>query len=154
LAAVIAGVLPAMKITRGLGSRLKQGTAGSSAKFGGVWAAVIIAQVAVTVAFPSVIAAEMRELRRVQENEVPFADNEYLSLLVDMDMPVGSGIDKDTVRAEQLARYGRAVEELRRRVAAEPGVAGVTFVDRLPRMYHRYARVEVDIGSASATARD
>ena len=53
LAAVIAGVVPALKVTRGMGTRLKQGTAGGGgARFGGVWTAVIVSQVAVTVAFP------------------------------------------------------------------------------------------------------
>ncbi|HEU0079237.1 MAG TPA: ABC transporter permease, partial [Longimicrobiaceae bacterium] len=53
LGAAIAGVVPARKITRGLGTRLKQGTAGGGGvRFGGVWTAVIVTQVAFTVAFP------------------------------------------------------------------------------------------------------
>ncbi|HYC51252.1 MAG TPA: ABC transporter permease, partial [Gemmatimonadaceae bacterium] len=74
VAAVIAGVLPAMKITRGLGARLKQGTAGGGGvQFGGVWTAVIIAQVAITVAFPSVVFIEQREIRRVESFDLGFA---------------------------------------------------------------------------------
>jgi hypothetical protein len=54
LGAVIAGVLPALKVTRGIGNRLKQASAGGGGmRFGGVWTAVIVAQVAVTTAFPS-----------------------------------------------------------------------------------------------------
>src|SRR6185436_2576218 len=42
-----------------------------------------------------------------------------------------------------LARFTGLLETFRRRVEAEPGVAGVTFVDALPRDYHRYRRVEL-----------
>ena len=144
LAAVVAGVLPGMKITRGLGARLRQGSAGGGGvQFGGVWTLVIIAQVAVTVAFPSIIFIEQRELRRVESYDVGFAANEYLGVRLDMDAPAGAGADTLGAAAVR-ARYHAAIEELRRRVAAEPGVAGVTFVDRLPRMFHREGFVEVD----------
>jgi putative ABC transport system permease protein len=153
LGAAIAGVLPALKITRGLGSRLRQGSAGGGGvRFGGVWTAVIIAQVAVTVAFPSVVFVEQRELRRIESFDVGFAAEEYLGVRVDLDAVPGSGGDAGAAAAEQNARYGAALEELRRRVAAEPGVAGVTFVDRLPRMFHREGHVEVDV-AANETGR-
>jgi hypothetical protein len=42
------------------------------------------------------------------------------------------------------ARYVAAVEALRRRLAAEPGVEGVTFVDHLPRLPHPDYFIEVD----------
>lgn len=51
MGALVAGAMPGLKVTRGLGARLKQGTAGSGLRFGGVWTAVIVAQVAVT-SFP------------------------------------------------------------------------------------------------------
>ena len=47
LGAGIAGVLPALKVTRGHGARLKQATAGGGGlKFGGVWTVVIVTQIA------------------------------------------------------------------------------------------------------------
>ena len=148
LGAVIAGVMPALKITRGLGSRLRQGSAGGGGvKFSGVWTAVIITQVAVTVAFPAVVVVEQRELRRVQSFDVGFTAEEYLAVRLDSDVRTGSGGDDQEVAAAQRKRYALALEELRRRVAAEPGVAGVTFVDRLPRMFHREADVEVDVAA-------
>src|SRR5690606_4892630 len=46
IGAVVAGVMPARKITRGLGTRLRAGTAGGGGvSFGGVWTAVIVVQV-------------------------------------------------------------------------------------------------------------
>jgi hypothetical protein len=66
---------------------------------------------------------------------------------VDLDAVTGSDGDTAAAAAAHSAQYGAALEELRRRVAAEPGVAGVTFVDRLPRMFHREGYVEVDVAA-------
>jgi putative ABC transport system permease protein len=146
LSAAIAGMLPALKITRGLGARLKQGTAGGGGvRFGGVWTAVIIAQVAVTVAFPSIIAVETRELRRIKSFDIGFAAGDYLGVRVVLD---ALGVADSAQMAANRAHYGRAVEELRRRVASEPGVGGVTFVERLPRLNHRESYAQVVGGGA------
>ena len=64
LGSAIAGVMPALKVTRRMGSRLKQATAGAGGlQFGGIWTAVIVVQVAVTVAFPAVVYVEQGQLR-------------------------------------------------------------------------------------------
>jgi predicted permease len=142
LGSAIAGVVPALKVTRGMGSRLKQATAGAGGlQFGGVWTAVIVVQVAITVAFPAIVYVEQWELRHIQTFEAGFADEEYLAVRVGMDAPVVPGANADPDRRAQRASFASSVEELRRRVAAEPGVAGVTFVDRLPRT----ARPQYDI---------
>jgi|tagenome__1003787_1003787.scaffolds.fasta_scaffold20984887_3 putative ABC transport system permease protein len=142
LGAVIAGALPALKVTRGLGTRLKEGTAGGGGlKFGGVWTAVIVAQVAVTVAFPVVVFYERTELNRIRTFDVGFRSEQYLSLKLDAD--IGSARSREDTSA-QLARLGSRFETLRQRVAAEPGVTGVTFVDHLPRDEHPGAFVELD----------
>lgn len=141
IAAVVSGVMPGLKITRGLGARLKEGTAGSGLRFGGVWTAIIILQVAVTVIVPAAIFFENHELTRVRSNGVNFADKEYLAVRLEMKSPNGE-IDS--------ARYVTALAGLRQRVAAEPGVEGVTFVDNLPRMPHPASRIEVQ-GMHSAT---
>src|SRR3712207_9228449 len=53
--------------TRGLGTRLRAGTAGGGGvSFGGVWTAVIVTQVALTVAFPAVVMLVRSEMRRLQ----------------------------------------------------------------------------------------
>jgi hypothetical protein len=61
-----------------------------------------------------------------------------------MDAATGSGAVGEVARAAQRASFQAALETLRQRVAAEAGVAGVTFVDRLPRDYHRGLWVELD----------
>jgi predicted permease len=138
--AVVAGVMPGLKVTRGLGARLKEGTAGSGLRFGGVWTAVIIAQVAVTVIVPAAIFFERREMTRIKSSNVNFADEEYLAVRLEMNKPNG-GADS--------ARYVTALANLRQRVAAAPGVEGVTFVDNLPRMPHPDYYIEVQ-GAHSA----
>jgi predicted permease len=146
LAAAIVGMVPARKITRGLGERLKQGTAGGGVRFGGVWAVVIVAQVAATVAFPVLVFFEQRQLVRFQSHDLGIVAEEYLGVRLDLDVDAGA----DT--AAHRARFESVVETLRQRLAAEPGVQGVAFVDRLPGDYHRASWIEVDDGSGASSA--
>ena len=129
LAATIAGVLPALKATRDLGSKLRQIAAGSGGmRFGGIWTAVIVAQVAVTVAFPASAFFIRRDVVRLQSLALGFPASEFLTMRV------------------VLARGAPAeqVRELRRRLEAEPWVAGTTIADKLPGTYHPQHRIEVD----------
>ena len=61
-----------------------------------------------------------------------------------METPVVAGANGDADRAAQRAAFASSIQELRRRVAAEPGVAGVTFADWLPRVPDRpWDRIEL-----------
>jgi putative ABC transport system permease protein len=134
LGSAIAGVMPALKVTRGMGSRIKQAAAGAGGlQFGGVWTAVIVAQVAITVAFPAVVYVEQWEMRHIQTFAAGFAAEEYLAVRIEMDAPIVLGANAEAARVAARASFASTIEELRQRVAAEPGVAGLTFVDRLPR---------------------
>jgi len=103
--------------------------------------------VAVTVAFPSIIAVENRELRRIQSFDIGFAAGEYLGVRVEVDGQAGDSAQM----AAHRVQYGLALEELRRRVAAEPGVRGVTFAERLPRLNHRESLAQIVGGGADTT---
>ena len=151
LSAAIAGIMPALKVTRGLGSRLRQGTAGGGLRFGGIWTAVIVTQVAVTVAFPAIVFVEQRELRRARDFEAGFPSEQYLAAAFEMDVPPASGANADTTREAEQARFAAALETLRDRMRAEPGVLGVTFVDRLPRDEHPEGRIELEESAAGST---
>ena len=134
LGSAIAGVMPALKVTRGMGSRMKQAAAGAGGlQFGGIWTAVIVLQVAITVAFPAVVYVEQWEARYIQTFDAGYATEEYLAVRIEMDAPAVAGANTEGARVAERASLAASIEELRRRVAAEPGVAGVTFVDRLPR---------------------
>jgi putative ABC transport system permease protein len=149
LGAAIAGVLPALKITRGMGMHLKQATAGGGGlQFGGIWTAAIVAQVAVTVAFPAIVYIEQWQMRRVETFDAGFAAEQYLGVRLDMDAPAAAAGTSDhplpPARPAALrASFGSAIEEVRRRVTAEPGVSGVTFVDRLPGTASGYLPIEL-----------
>ena len=142
LGAVVAGVIPARKITRGLGTQMRAGTSGGGVSFGGVWTAVIVVQVALTVMFPSVVMLVHSEIKRIESWNAGFATQEYLGVTLEVDVPkdVTPSPEESAARAVRLTA---SLEELRRRLEAEPGVAGVTFVDALPGDYHAGRRVEV-----------
>ncbi len=146
LAAAIAGIVPGLKVTRGLGSRLRERTAGGGGlKFGGVWTAVIVAQVAVTVAFPAVALVELRELNRIRSHDIGFAAEAFLAANLGMEMQSGAGPHPDSATiAAHLARFGTVVERLRLQIVAEPEVAGVTFVDHLPLTNYFDHRIALD----------
>jgi hypothetical protein len=150
LGAVIAGVVPGLKVTRALGARLKQASAGGGGlKFGGVWTAVIVAQIAVTVAFPVVTLDVRRNAVDIRKTDIGVPAQEYLTLRLEMDRETSTGADADTSRAAFVARYRAAYQELARRVEGEPSVTGVAFAERLPRTYHPHRLVDVDDGGAA-----
>jgi putative ABC transport system permease protein len=131
LGSAIAGVMPALKVTRRMGSRLKQATPGAGGlQFGGIWTAVIVVQVAITVAFPAVVYVEQGQLRHIQTFDAGFAAEKYLAVQLAME-----------TRSDAFAS---SIEELRRRLTAEPGVTGVTFADWVPRVPDRpWDRIEL-----------
>ena len=143
LGAAVAGIIPARKITRGLGTQLKIGTAGGGGvKFGGIWTAVIVAQVAFTVALPTVVLLQRSEVQRVEQYDMGFAADQYLGVQLGHEAPDGVTGDSAAMVASE-ARFIGTLEALRRRLEAEPGVVGVTFVDELPGEYHVYRRIQL-----------
>jgi putative ABC transport system permease protein len=131
--AAIAGIMPAMKITRGMSHRLKESTAGGGGlQFGGVWTVVIVAQVAATVIFPAAVYWEQSQLRRVEDFDAGFASEQYLAVRIEQDDAADGGADAGAATRQRNARLKATLEELRRKLAAQPGVGGVTFTERVP----------------------
>ena len=142
--AAVAGIMPAMKITRGMDHRLKQTTAGSGGlQFGGVWTVVIVAQVAATVIFPALVYTEQFLLRRIQDFDPGFANEQYLAVQLERDYAVDGGPNSDAATRERNVRLSTTLDELRRRLAAQPGVAGVTFTEDLPTTNHPQKIIEL-----------
>jgi predicted permease len=129
LTAAIAGVLPALKVTgRRIEGQLRQASAGTiHTRYGGVWTAIIVAQVAVTITFPAAAFFARQHVAGVRSLDVGFASAQYLSA---------------TLRTEREPEA--TYRELERRLLAEPGVAGVTFTDRLPRTTHPSRRLDLE----------
>jgi putative ABC transport system permease protein len=138
LAAVVTGVLPALKVTRGLQSRLRETTAGGGGlKFGGVWTVLIVMQVALTMTFPVVTYFVKRDGWQIEERTVGTPLSQVLSARLSRDRDVTP------------QRYVAAVRELREGLASVPGVSHVTLADKLPLMWHGSYEVEVDEGGAA-----
>lgn len=151
LAAAVAGVLPALKMTgRDLAGRLRQGSAGSGGpRFGGVWTAVIVTQVAFTMFCPLFSVALQRDTAEIRNQDLGFPVEEYLSVQLRMDSEQAPVIADDSVPAEFDARVLATVLALKRRLEAEPDVAGVTFAATAPATSHYWRRIEVDEGGAA-----
>jgi putative ABC transport system permease protein len=132
-AAAVAGILPAVKVTRRMGDRLKQSTAGSGGlQFGGVWTVVIVAQVAATVVFPAAVYWEQSQLRRVENFDAGFAIEQYLAVHIERDDAVDASVTDADAMLARRTRLSATIEELRRRVTAQPGVGAVTFTESVP----------------------
>jgi predicted permease len=150
LGAGIAGALPALKTTRGLQARLREAGVGSPGTgFGRLWTGVIVTQVAFTVAFLPIALSAEADIAAARSVRADFAAEEFLSARLELDRESAPGASADTSRAARLARLRTTYAALERRLVAEPGVAGVTFADLLPRMDHPQRRIEVDGGGAA-----
>ena len=147
MAAAIAGILPGLRITGNLGTRLKHTTAGSSSThFGGLWTAVIVLQLAVTMGFPVVTFIVRKGMVQLETQPLPFPVDQYLSVRLEMERtPTEPGAD--TSAAAFAARYVAAAQQLEARLASEPDVEGVVFAQHLPRQYHPNYQIEVDEGA-------
>ena len=146
LAALIAGVVPALMVTRGNHrERLSRLTSGGGAtRIGGLWTVLIVVQVAVTVFFPATAFNFHRWASPAQATELGFAAREYASarLSVDVVRPSSPATSAD---------IGRAREELARLLVLAPSVRGVTFASQPPGARHEQAWFELDAEAAPAT---
>jgi putative ABC transport system permease protein len=159
LAAAIAGVLPALKVTkRGLAGRLQQASAGAGGlRMGGIWTGVIVAQIAGTVLFTAVAYIAVRQASVIAATKTGFPAHEFLAVRLDMDgeTPVSeeSNAGADAARTSPAGspadqrfaqQYATIVRELERRLLAEPAVVNVTVAEQLPLMPQGGHRIEVD----------
>jgi predicted permease len=143
-AAAILGVLPALKATgRHVQAQLTNlGSGGSTLRFGRVWMAAMIGQVALTViALPPALGIAGEGIRdRVRRSQFP--TDEYLAVRIEVDREAGGAEESDPAYA---ARRERTYAEMERRIRQEPGVAAVAFGDRLPGMGVAVRRAEVEV---------
>jgi putative ABC transport system permease protein len=144
LAALLAGVVPALRITRAIGTRLRQaGPGGGGLKFSGAWTVVIIAQIALSVTGPVTALLIWRATAPLTSYEVGFPEREYLSAGIRLEDEDVSGAPLDTAPEAFAERYARTLEELDVLLSSDPAIAGVTFATRVPRNYHPSERIEL-----------
>jgi putative ABC transport system permease protein len=147
LAAVVAGVGPALKITRRkLEVGLRQSSAGAGGlRMGGIWTGVIVVQIAATVLFTAVAYVVQRQAAGIASARAAFPAEEYLAVRLELDR---EGLAERGSLGEEdesfRRRYEAIARELEQRVAAEASVAGVTLAEQLPLMPSRGAVIELD----------
>lgn len=131
--AAIVGVMPALRAT---GARVQSGLqrisagGGGGMQFGRTWTVLIVVQVGIAVAL--LPAAVYHAWASVQAGTADpgFPAKEFLTAQLVLDRPAPSTMPADAAdaaRREFAALYSDRQAEFERRVAAEPGVAGITF---------------------------
>jgi putative ABC transport system permease protein len=147
LAAVLAGVVPALQAT---GRRLRPALLhlGSSTglHLGRTWTVLIVVQVALAVAVLPEIVFTGWEWVRAGLATPGFAAEKFLTSGVEMDREIPSRAGADAYEREFASRFGDHLTDLVRRLEAEPGVSHVTFASRLPGD-EATARVEINHGA-------
>jgi predicted permease len=140
-AAAIVGILPALRVTRvNVQDALRsESGARSGLRFGGFWTAVIVVQVAITVAFLPLAGGGVFEANRFSQRAQGIGADRFITASVDMDHENAA-----TDSAAFATRSRLRMDELERRLYQEPGVQGVAFADRLPVMDQFKYAIEVD----------
>ena len=136
VAASLAGVVPALRLTQGgVQSHLqKSSTGGSNQDFGRLWTGVIVTQIAVTVAFVPIAIFFVVQTASMDTATYGVPANEYLTA------ELGYGGDWESLRkgrgpipdGDALERYRASRAELKRRLEREPGVRAVTITAAIP----------------------
>ncbi len=141
LAAVVAGVGPALKITRRkLEAGLRQSSAGAGGiRMNGIWTGVIVVQIATTVLFTAVAYVVQRQAAGIASAKASFPAEEYLAMRLELDRDGPTEEDESFRR-----RYEATAREIEQTLASEPSVAGVTLAEQLPLMPTRGAAIELD----------
>ena len=131
ITAAIAGILPALHATRRRGGAdLRQLGGSTGIRLGRMWSALIVAQMAFAVAvLPAAIKMGIKEIR---------------SSLTRTELS-GRGVRRGRRRRRSSGSspFGNRLLELKRRLQAEPEVAGVTFTASLPQR-NITGRIEVE----------
>ena len=129
LGAIVAGALPALRVTRGLVNRLRQVTAGGGGlKFSGVWSVVIVVQITLTVVFMATAAFMTQRITMLRASTPDFPAHEYLTVQLAMNGAIPANV----------------YHEVERRLLTEPGVKGVTFASQLPGHDHGATVIEIE----------
>ena len=152
LAAFIVGIVPALAVTgQRLQSTLRQMGGATGMRLGRTWTALIVVQVAVaTVVLPIVIGIAWNTYRESRA-EPTFPVEEMLAVRLERDVdPAREAVAAPSVE-EAGESFARTQAELIRRIAARPGVLGVTYASAPPRS-GQGVRIEVEGGVTTADA--
>jgi putative ABC transport system permease protein len=132
VAAVIVGVLPALKATgRRVQAGLQQFSArGAGMRLGGTWTVLIVLQVGLAVAALPAALYNAEAGFRVGMREAAPAAAPLLRATLDMSRDGGAASDSAASGAEAAALFTARMTALIQRLEAEPGISAVTYADR------------------------
>lgn len=140
--AVVVGVLPGVKVTSGQTNLTLQRLAnrGTGVRLGGIWTAIVVVQVTLTVMFVPIAVLFGLQTWRMRTVDLNLPAAEHLSVRLER-----TGGTSDAAADEALIRrYEQGVRALERRVLAEPGVTGATIAAEIPGSYHDLERFQLD----------
>ncbi len=150
LAAAIAGIVPAAKVTSGgAGARLRAASSGGGGlQFGGVWTVIIVVQIAFTTLLPWPLLGFGSGGK---DTPAGFAAEAFLSATLEMDRFDGVAASADTLPAMRAARLESRYRALADRLRQDPGVLDVTYADQMPQLNtSSFRAIEMDSGGAAA----
>lgn len=133
LATVIIGVLPGLAVTRGsIQAALRASGGGSDLRFGPMWTALIIAQVALTsAAVPPAVAAGWPLIRHGTLSPGAVTE-EFLTAGLELERTTPQRFEGEAPDSQFVARYAAAQQKLLERLKAEPSVSDVVFTVGMP----------------------
>ncbi|MCH7563289.1 MAG: ABC transporter permease [Gemmatimonadetes bacterium] len=143
LAAVVAGIVPGLQATgRGGQANLNARASGSGMRLGSMWTALIVTQVAITVAFLPLVGSVGWQAIGLGFSRPTFAAHEFLGARISAEgaptlMTFSGGSATDS--------HPELIEEVVRRLEADPLVTGVTLASSLPGdLFSTNRRLEVE----------
>ncbi|HEX6050939.1 MAG TPA: ABC transporter permease, partial [Gemmatimonadaceae bacterium] len=148
LAAAIAGIVPALKVTSGgAGARLRAASSGGGGlQFGGVWTVVIVVQIAFTTLLPWPLLGLGGGLGK--DAPAGFPAESFLTATLEMDRFDGVAAIGDTVPATRAVRLEERYRALADRLRQDPGVLDVTYADQMPQLIDGRNFINIDAGPA------
>jgi putative ABC transport system permease protein len=133
LAAILAGVIPALQATgRRVQSTLRQLGGGTGLQLGRTWTVLIVGQVAIAVAGLSMAAAYGMDTFRAASTRTTFDPEQILFARFAMDTEPPPGMDRATYQKQFTSQITTLRTELATRAESEPWVADVTFARAAP----------------------
>jgi putative ABC transport system permease protein len=144
IAAVIAGVVPAMQSTGGrMQTTLKEFGSRGGLRLGRTWTTMIIAQVAIAVAGLPIAVGGFWSTISGASTTMTFETRSYLAATISSDPEPPLGVDPDTYLRDSAIRTAKLQVALVDRAAREPQVEDVTLARAVPGR-ERTAQVEVE----------
>ncbi len=153
VAAVLIGLLPALKATGVSVQRGLQGitSTGGTMGFGGIWSFIIGSQVACTLLFVPAAVGIFTNTLNDKSTWAAFPTEHYLTFRLTMDNEAAAG-ERGVPDDRQIGLHrARAYEELAARLREEPGVTNVVHGDRLPTMNPEWVALEMEQDGAPPT---